>query len=129
MAIDIYKKSSIQSDIQYLISQTISTSKTQNLTHFLKLYKRMKVITIENLHPKLGMVNGTINSIQNISINKSQWIQRNHSIHPPTNFYVDLNELIEKHDILQDITLKGLPKNVIPIISISRTFQYHHQIP
>jgi hypothetical protein len=49
-------------------------------------------------------------------------------MHPPTNVYVDLNEFIEKHDTLQDITLEGLPKNVIPIIPISRTFQYHHQI-
>jgi hypothetical protein len=31
-------------------------------------------------------------------------------MHPPTNVYVDLNEFIEKHDILQDITLEGLPK-------------------
>ncbi len=44
MAINTYKKSSIQNDIQYLIRQIISTSKTQNLTSFLKLYKGMKVI-------------------------------------------------------------------------------------
>jgi hypothetical protein len=43
-------------------------------------------------------------------------------VHPPTNVYVDLNESIEKLDILQNITLEGLPKNVIPIISISKTF-------
>jgi hypothetical protein len=83
----------------------------------------MKVITIEHLYPKLRIVNGTINYIQNISVN--EW---DHSMHPPTNVYVDLNEFIEKHDTLQDITLEGLPKNVIPIIPISRTFQYHHQI-
>jgi hypothetical protein len=50
-------------------------------------------------------------------------------MHPPTNVYVDLNEFIEKHDILQSITLKGLLKNVIQIILISITFQYHHRIP
>jgi hypothetical protein len=49
-------------------------------------------------------------------------------MHPPTNVYVDLNEFIKKHDTLQDITLEGLPKNVIPIVSIFKTFQYHHQI-
>jgi hypothetical protein len=50
-------------------------------------------------------------------------------MHPPTNAYVDLNEFIKKHDTLQDITLEGLPKNVIPIVLISKTFQCHHQIP
>jgi hypothetical protein len=49
-------------------------------------------------------------------------------MHPPTNVYVDLDEFIKKNDILQDITLEGLPKNVIPIKPISITFQYHHQI-
>jgi hypothetical protein len=42
MAIDIYKKCSIQSDIQYLIRQTISINKIQNLTHFLKYTKEWK---------------------------------------------------------------------------------------
>jgi hypothetical protein len=47
-------------------------------------------------------------------------------MHPHTNVYVDLNESIEKQYTLQDITLKGLPKNVIPIVLISKTFQHHH---
>jgi hypothetical protein len=34
-----------------------------------------------------------------------------------------------KNDTLQEITLEGLPKNVIPIVLISKTFQYHYQIP
>jgi hypothetical protein len=88
----------------------------------------MKVIIIENVYPKLGIVNGIISYIQNISINKSQWIQGDHSMHPPTNVYVDLNEFIKKYDTLQDITLEGLPKNVKSIVLLSRTFQYHHQI-
>ncbi len=50
-------------------------------------------------------------------------------MHPLTNVYVDLNQFIKKYDSLQDITLEGLPKNVIPIVLISKTFQYHHQIP
>ncbi len=95
----------VRSDIQYLIRQIVSTSKTQNLTPFLKLYKGMKIIITENLYLKLGIVNGTISYIQKISINKSQWIQRNHSMHRPTNVYVDLNEFIKKHDTLQNITL------------------------
>jgi hypothetical protein len=68
----------------------------------LKVSKGMKVIIIENLYPTLRIVNATISYIQNILVNKSQWIQRNHSMHPPTNVYVDLNEFIEKHDTLQN---------------------------
>jgi hypothetical protein len=49
-------------------------------------------------------------------------------MHPPTNVNVDLNEVIEKLDILQNITVEGLPKYIIPLVSISRTFQYYHQI-
>jgi hypothetical protein len=49
-------------------------------------------------------------------------------MHPPTHVYVDLTEFVKKHDILQDITLEGLPKNVIPIVPISKTFQYCYQI-
>jgi hypothetical protein len=71
MATNIYKKSSIQNDIQYLIKQIVSISKIQILTPFFKLYKGMKVIIIENLYPKLGIVNGTISYIQNILVNKS----------------------------------------------------------
>jgi hypothetical protein len=66
-----YKKSLIQIDIQYPIRQIVSTSKIQNLTPFLKLYKGMKVIIMTNLSPKLGIVNGTIGNIQNISVNES----------------------------------------------------------
>jgi hypothetical protein len=56
---------------------------------------------MKSLYPKLGIVNGTsIDYIQNISINKSQWIQRKHSMQPLTNVYVDLNEFIKKHDTL-----------------------------
>jgi hypothetical protein len=87
----------------------------------------MKAIITKNLYPKLIIINGIVSYIQNISMNEFQWIQRDYSMHPPTNIYLDLNEFI-KHDTLQDITLKSLPKNVISIVSISGTFQYHHQI-
>ncbi len=60
MVTNTYKKNSIQNYIQYFIRQTISTSKTQNLTPFLKLYKKMIIIIIKNLYPKLGIVNGTM---------------------------------------------------------------------
>jgi hypothetical protein len=89
----------------------------------------MKVIITKNLYPKLGIINGTISYIQNISINESQWIQWDHSMHSPTNVYVDLNEFIEKHDTLQDITLKGLPKNVIQYLEpFNIITKYQNQI-
>jgi len=78
----------------------------------------MKVIIIENLYPKLGVVNGTINYIQNVLVNKSQWIQWNHSMHPPTNVYVDLNEFIEKHDTLRDNPIRSTKKCHINNIDI-----------
>ncbi len=63
MATNTYKKNSIWNDKQYFIKQTISASKIQNLASFLKLYKKMKVIIMKNLYPKLGIVNGTISYI------------------------------------------------------------------
>jgi hypothetical protein len=39
---------------------------------------------------------------------------------------LNFNELIKKHEILQDTTFKGLPKNVIPIISISKNLQFEY---
>jgi hypothetical protein len=49
-------------------------------------------------------------------------------MHPPINVLIDFNEFIQKHEMLQDLNLKGLPKNVIPITSITRNCQYHHSI-
>jgi hypothetical protein len=84
----------------------------------LKLYKGIKVTITKNLYPKLGIINGIVIYIQNISINKSQWIQRNHSMHPPTNVYVDLNEFIEKHDTVQDNPKRSTKKIHINNIDI-----------
>ncbi len=67
---DTYFKNPIRTDIQYIIRQTMPTSKTQNLTPFKKNYKGMKVIIIKNLYPKLGIVNGTIGYVENISFTK-----------------------------------------------------------
>jgi len=50
----------------------MSTSKTQCLAPFLKIYKGMKIIIIENLYPKLGNVNGNIGYIENISLTYSE---------------------------------------------------------
>jgi hypothetical protein len=50
----------------------------------------MKVIIIKNLYPKLGIVNGTIGYVENISLTKSHWIQCDEMMHPPINILVDL---------------------------------------
>jgi hypothetical protein len=57
-----------------------------------------------------------------------EWIQKDVTMHPPINVFVNFNDFIEKNIKLQNIKLEGLPKNVIPIIAISRNFQYHHHI-
>jgi ATP-dependent exoDNAse (exonuclease V) alpha subunit len=74
VATNTYKKGSICNDIKYIIRQTMSTSKTQCLAPFLKIYKGMKIIIIENLYPELGIVNGNIGYIENISLTYSKWI-------------------------------------------------------
>jgi hypothetical protein len=42
------------------------TSKTKNLSPFLRIYKRMKVIITKDLYPKIGIVDRTIGYVQNI---------------------------------------------------------------
>jgi hypothetical protein len=56
----------------------------------------MKVITIEDLYPKIGIVNGTIGYVQNISIKRRDWIHYDELMHPPMNILVDFTEFIEK---------------------------------
>ncbi len=51
VATNTYKKGPIYNDIKYIIRQTMFTSKTHCLKPFLKIYKRMKIIIIENLYP------------------------------------------------------------------------------
>jgi hypothetical protein len=49
-------------------------------------------------------------------------------MHPPINVLVNFHDFIEKNIKLQNIKLESLLKNVIPIIPISKNFQYHHHI-
>jgi hypothetical protein len=49
-------------------------------------------------------------------------------MHPPINVLVNFNDFIKKNIKLQNIKLEGLLKNVIPIIPISKNFQYHYHI-
>ncbi len=51
VAIDTYKKGPICNEIKCIIRQTMSTSRTQCLTPFLKIYKGVKIIITEILYP------------------------------------------------------------------------------
>jgi hypothetical protein len=88
----------------------------------------MKIIIIENLYPKFEIVNESIGYIENMSFTNSKWIHKDVTMYPPINVFVNFNDFIEKNIKLQNVKLEGLPKNVIPIIPISRNFQYHHHI-
>jgi len=88
----------------------------------------MKIIIIENIYSKFIIVNGSIKYVENLSFTNSKWIQRDITMHRPINVLVNFNNFIEKNIKLQNIKLEGLLKNVIPIIPISRNFQYHHHI-
>jgi hypothetical protein len=89
----------------------------------------MKLIVMGNLYPKLGIFNGSINYIENISIIDVKWIQKNKIIHSSINVLVGFNEFIDKLINLQNITLDKLPTNAFPIAPISKSFKYDHYIP
>jgi ATP-dependent exoDNAse (exonuclease V) alpha subunit len=64
---------------------------------FVKIYKRMKIIIIENLYFKLRIVNGSIGYIKNISFIDFKWIQKDITMHPPINVLVNFNDFIENN--------------------------------
>jgi len=48
-------------------------------------------------------------------------------MHSPINVHINFH-FKQKHITLQDINVKGLPKNVITIAPITEKFKYHHFI-
>jgi hypothetical protein len=104
------------------------TNKIQILAPFLKIYRSMKVIIIQNIYPKIIILKGTIGYVQSILLTKSHWVQHDNLMHPPINALINFNKFLQEHEMLQNINLKGLPMNVIPIAPIIRNFQYHHSI-
>jgi hypothetical protein len=64
----------------------------------------MKVIVMENLCPKLPIVNECTHYIENILITYVEWIFKNYTMHPPINVLINFNEFINKHKNLQNIT-------------------------
>ncbi len=55
--------------------QTTPTNKNPKLAPFIKNYKRTNIIIIVNLYLKIGIVNGTIGYVKNISFSKSHWME------------------------------------------------------
>jgi hypothetical protein len=56
VAKDMYKNKPLCEDIQLNIRQRVSSSNINNLYPFKKLYKGMKIMLIENLYPKFGLI-------------------------------------------------------------------------
>jgi hypothetical protein len=75
----------------------------------------MKIMLIENVYPKFGLINGTINIVHEIVIDDSIKNENSTFIKLPLYVIVDFNTFINKHSNLRDINLNGFPKNIIPI--------------
>jgi len=60
VAKDSYKNKPLHEDIQFNIRQYVSSSNSNSLYPFIKLYKGMKVMSIKNLYPKFWLKNGTM---------------------------------------------------------------------
>jgi hypothetical protein len=56
----------------------------------------MKIIIIENVYPKLGIVNANIGYIKNTSFIDVKWIQKDITMHPPMNILINFNDFIKK---------------------------------
>jgi hypothetical protein len=129
IAEDTYKNSPLLGHIQFQIRQTYSSKKTQNLYSFLKIYKGLKVMLTENRYPTLGLVNGTIGIVHEIILDHDTPGNDVLFIKPPLHVLVDFNSFINDHkSSLNDIMIENLPKNIVPIVPISRSFDYIHEI-
>jgi hypothetical protein len=118
VAKDTYQNKPLCEDIHFNITQYVSSSNSNNLYLFLKQYKGMKVMFIENLYPKFGLINGTVGIVCEIVIDDSIKEKNSTFIEPPLYVVVDFNTYITNHFDLKDINLNGFAKNVIPITPI-----------
>jgi hypothetical protein len=129
VAKDSYNNRPLLGYVQFEIRQTYSSKKTQNLHSFLKLYKGMKVMLTENQFPILGLVNGTIGTVYKIIFDHE--VPKNDSvfIKLPLHILVDFNFFLNnRKSSLHDIMIEGLPKNIVPIAPISKSFDYIYEI-
>jgi hypothetical protein len=89
----------------------------------------MKAMLIENQYLTLRLMNGTIGIIHEIVLNHDTPRNDFLFIKPPLHILVDLNFFINDHkSSLNDIIIEGLPKNIVSIIPIFRSFDYIHEI-
>ncbi len=75
----------------------------------------MKVMLINSLYLKFGLINGTTSIIHKIVIKTNNSTFTN----PLLYVFVNFNTFITNHSILKNINHSGFPKNIIPIASIS----------
>ncbi len=66
VAKDTYKNKHLCEYMQFNIRQCVSNSYSKKIYPFKKLYKGMKVMFIQNLYFKFGLINGTIGMIHEI---------------------------------------------------------------
>jgi len=83
---------------------------------------------IENLYPKIGLINGTIGIVHEIVIDDSIKEENSTFIEPPLYVVINFNTFITNHFDLKDINLNGIAKNVILITPIFQIFNYQYDI-
>ncbi len=94
VAKDTYQNKPLCEDIQFNIRQWVSSSNNNNLYSFLKLYKGMRVMLIENLYPKFGLINGTISIGREIVMDDFIKEKKSTFVEPPMYVAIDFNTFI-----------------------------------
>jgi hypothetical protein len=89
----------------------------------------MKKMLIENQYPTLKLVNGTIGIVHKIVSDHDTPRNDNLFIKPLLHILFDFNSFIkDQQSSLNNIIIEGLPKSIVPIIPIPRSFDYIHEI-
>ncbi len=115
VAKDKYKNKILHEVIQFNIRKYVPNSNINKLYTFLKLYKDMKVMLINNLYLKFGLINGATSIIHKIVIKTNNSTFTN----PLLYVFVNFNTFITNHSFFKNIHHNGFPKNIIPIALIS----------
>jgi len=91
VAKDTYKNKPLCEDIQFNIRRCVSNSNNNILYPFLKQYKCMRVMLIENLYPKFGLINRTIGIVCEIVMDDSIKEKKSTFIEPFLYVAIDFN--------------------------------------
>jgi len=97
VAQDNYKNKILHELIQFNIRKYVPNSNINKLYTFLKLYRDMKVMLINNLYLKFGLINGTTSIIHKILIKTNNSTFTN----PFLYVFVNFNTFITNHSILK----------------------------